>query len=86
MALLVLGPAFARFRAAAAYLGAGGLLCCFGIIHSVRADGSVYALWQLDGAARNVATQFCLAYFVLAAALLLLSLQGGRRGRAVGSA
>jgi len=66
-----------RLRAAAAYLGAGGLLCCFGIIHSVRADGSVYALWQLDGSARDVATQFCLAYFVLAAALLLLSLQRG---------
>jgi len=70
-----------RLRAAAAYLGAGGLLCCFGIIHSVRADGSLYGPWQLDGAAREVATQFSLAYFVLAAALLLLSLQRGPRGR-----
>lgn len=75
-----------RLRAAAAYLGAGAVLCCFGIIHSVRADGSVYALWQLDGVAREVATQFCLAYIVLAAALLLLSLQRKPGGRAVGSA
>ena len=63
-----------RLPAAAAYLIAGGVLCCFGIIHSVRADGSVYLLWQLQGPASTVATQFCLAYFVLAATLLLLSL------------
>ena len=64
-----------RLRAAAAYLAAGGVLCCFGIIHSVRIDGSAYALWQLDGMARIVASQFCIAYFVLAAAMLLLSLR-----------
>ncbi|HEY2145336.1 MAG TPA: hypothetical protein VGH12_04645 [Steroidobacteraceae bacterium] len=64
-----------RLRAAAAYLGVGGGLCFFGIIHSVRVDGSTYALWQLDGMARRVALQFCAAYFVLAAALLLLSLK-----------
>jgi adenine/guanine/hypoxanthine permease len=64
-----------RLRAAAAYLAAGGVLCCFGIIHSVRGDGSVYLLWQLQGMARTVASQFCLSYFVLAAALLLLSLR-----------
>jgi adenine/guanine/hypoxanthine permease len=64
-----------RLRAAAAYLAAGGALCCFGIIHSVRADGSVYLLWQLQGMARTVASQFCLSYFVLAGALLLLSLR-----------
>jgi AGZA family xanthine/uracil permease-like MFS transporter len=69
-----------RLRAAAAYLIAGGVLCCFGIIHSVRADGSAYALWHLDGMARSVASQFCVAYWVLAGALLLLSLQ--RRARA----
>jgi AGZA family xanthine/uracil permease-like MFS transporter len=67
-----------RLRAAAAYLGAGGVLCGFGIIHSVRADGSVYWPWQLAGMARNLASQFCLAYFVLAGALLLLSLQRPR--------
>jgi AGZA family xanthine/uracil permease-like MFS transporter len=65
-----------RLRAAAAYLMAGALLCFFGIIHSVRADGSAYALWQLQGSARLVATQFCAGYVVLAAALLLLSLRG----------
>jgi AGZA family xanthine/uracil permease-like MFS transporter len=64
-----------RLRAAAGYLAAGGVLCFFGIIHSVRADGAAYALWQLQGMARGVATEFCAAYFVLAAALLLLSLQ-----------
>jgi AGZA family xanthine/uracil permease-like MFS transporter len=62
-----------RLRAAAAYLAAGGLLCFFGVIHSVRLDGSLYALWQLGGMQRTVATQFCAAYFALAAALLLLS-------------
>jgi AGZA family xanthine/uracil permease-like MFS transporter len=69
-----------RLRSAAAYLAAGGTLCFFGIVHSVRLDGSAYALWQLHGIARNVAAQFCVAYFVLAAALLLLSLQ--RQSRA----
>jgi AGZA family xanthine/uracil permease-like MFS transporter len=64
-----------RLRAAAAYLIAGGLLCCFGIIHSVRADGSAYAPWQLEGLAHLVSSQFTISYFVLAAALLLLSLQ-----------
>ena len=64
-----------RLRAAAAYLAAGGVLCCFGIIHSVRIDGSAYVPWQLSGMARDVAAQFCLSYFVLAAALLLLSLR-----------
>ncbi len=64
-----------RLRAAAWYLIAAGALACFGIIHSVRTDGSAYALWQLEGTPAVVATQFCLAYFILAAALLLLSLQ-----------
>jgi len=62
-----------RLRTAAALLAAGGLLSYFGIIHSVRADGSVYALWQLSGIAHAVGLQFCTAYFVLAAALWLLS-------------
>src|ERR1700735_2051818 len=64
-----------RLRGAAAYLIAGGVLCGFGVIHSVRADGSAYALWQLHGMERIVASQFCIAYFVLAGALLLLSLR-----------
>jgi AGZA family xanthine/uracil permease-like MFS transporter len=68
-----------RMRAAAAYLAAAALLCCFGIIHSVRPDGSTYVLWHLHGVGRLIAMQFCVAYLVLAAALLLLSLQ--RAGR-----
>jgi adenine/guanine/hypoxanthine permease len=64
-----------RLRAAAGFLVLGAVLCAFGIIHSARADGSAYALWQLQGSARTVATQFCVAYLILAAALMLLSLQ-----------
>jgi adenine/guanine/hypoxanthine permease len=72
-----------RLRAAAAYLVAGGVLCAFGIIHSVRVDGSAYVLWQLDGMPRIIAGQFCIAYFVLAGALLLLSfLPTGKNQRA----
>ncbi len=63
-----------RVRTAAAYLVAGGCLCAFGIIHSVKADGSVYLPWRLHGMEQATATQFCAAYFVLAAALILLSL------------
>ncbi len=70
-----------RLRAAAAYLVAGGVLCCFGIIHSVRADGSAYALWELHGVARSVAGQFCIAYFVLAGAMWLLSLRSPEAGQ-----
>jgi AGZA family xanthine/uracil permease-like MFS transporter len=67
-----------KLRSAAIYLSAGGALCFFGIIHSVRLDGSAYVLPQLDGIARHVAIQFCAAYFVLAGVLLLLSLQRQR--------
>ena len=70
-----------RLRSAAAYLAAGGTLCIFGIIHSARLDGGAYALWHLHGIERSVGIQFCAAYFVLAAALLLLSLQ--RRQRSI---
>jgi adenine/guanine/hypoxanthine permease len=69
-----------RLRSAAAYVAAGGILCFFGIIHSVRLDGSAYLLWQLQGIAQSVAAQFCAGYFVLAGALLLLSLQRQRPG------
>jgi adenine/guanine/hypoxanthine permease len=64
-----------RLRSAALYLAAGGALCFFGIIHSVRLDGSTYILTNLSGMAHDIALQFCAAYFVLAAALLILSLQ-----------
>ena len=67
-----------RLRSAAVYLAVGGTLSFFGIIHSVRLDGSAYLLPQLDGIARSVANQFCAAYFVLAGALVLLSLQRHR--------
>jgi adenine/guanine/hypoxanthine permease len=64
-----------RLRWAALYLAIGGILCFFGVIHSVRLDGSTYLLTNLSGPERNIAVQFCAAYFVLAAALWVLSLQ-----------
>ena len=70
-----------RLRAAAAFLTAGAVLCAFGIIHSVRADGSAYAPWQLVGAQREAALRFCGAYLTLAALLLLLSLRRGAVAR-----
>jgi adenine/guanine/hypoxanthine permease len=68
-----------RLRSAAAFLTAGALMCCFGLMHSVRADGSVYGLWQLKGAERAAALQFTLAYLILAAALFLLGLRPASR-------
>jgi adenine/guanine/hypoxanthine permease len=67
-----------RLRSAAVYLAVGGALCFFGIIHSVRLDGSMYVLPQLDGIARNAAVQFTAAYFVLAGVFVLLSFQPQR--------
>jgi adenine/guanine/hypoxanthine permease len=64
-----------RLRRAALYLFAGAVLCAFGIIHSVRSDGSAYWLGNLDGGAYDEALQFCLAYAGLGVALLALSLQ-----------
>ncbi len=68
-----------RLRRAAAYLAVGGLLCLFGVIHSVRADGGMYALWTLTGPARRVGMQFLLAYVTLCATLLVLSLRRSSR-------
>jgi len=62
-----------RLRTAAVLLAGGGVLSYFGIIHSVRADGSVYALWQLSAMPYEVGLQFCTAYFGLAVALGWLS-------------
>jgi adenine/guanine/hypoxanthine permease len=64
-----------KLRSAALYSAVAGALCFFGIIHSVRLDGSAYILWSLSGTPRDIAVQFCAGYFVLAAALLALSLQ-----------
>ena len=54
-------------------LGAG--LALFGLIHSVDPAGGVYLPWLLDAGARALVWQFAGAYAVLAAGLLLLSLQ-----------
>jgi AGZA family xanthine/uracil permease-like MFS transporter len=70
-----------RLRAAAAFLAAGAFLSCFGIIHSVRLDGSSYAIWRLGGAEREFAVQLTLAYAALAAAFILLSWRGTQSSR-----
>jgi AGZA family xanthine/uracil permease-like MFS transporter len=67
-----------RLRAAAAYLAAASVLCLFGIIHSVRLDGSAYALWRLRGHELELASQLSLAYLTLAVALLVLSWKRNR--------
>jgi AGZA family xanthine/uracil permease-like MFS transporter len=70
-----------RLRAAAVYLAAGALLCCFGIIHSVRLDGSSYVIWHLRGMEREFAGQLALGYAALAAGLILLSWLNERKPR-----
>jgi AGZA family xanthine/uracil permease-like MFS transporter len=70
-----------RLKTAALYLLVGAVLCAGGVIHSVRADGSAYLIWQLTGEERGAAWQFLSAYSVLAAALLLMSLLPDRNRR-----
>jgi AGZA family xanthine/uracil permease-like MFS transporter len=77
-AAFVVAMAESKLRSAALYLSAGGVLCLFGIIHSVRLDGSAYLISSLDGTARDIAIQFCASYFVLAATLWMLSLLRSR--------
>jgi AGZA family xanthine/uracil permease-like MFS transporter len=64
-----------RIRSAAAILLVGAALTVFGIIHSVDPNASIYLPWTLDAGARTLVWQFTAAYAVLAAILLLLSLQ-----------
>jgi len=71
-----------RMAAAAAFLVAGGTLCAFGVVHSVRADGSVYLPWALHAGERFEMAQFCGAYFVLAAAVIALAAFQRRGGGA----
>jgi adenine/guanine/hypoxanthine permease len=70
-----------RLRTAAAFLGGAAVLCAFGIIHSVRLDGSAYLPWRLTGPDRERMVQLTLAYAVLALALLSLSAVGMTRRR-----
>ncbi|MDX2110162.1 MAG: hypothetical protein SFY80_07980 [Verrucomicrobiota bacterium] len=64
-----------RLRNAALYLAIGGALSFFGIIHSVRPDGGLHALWQLHGMEFSLSSQFTLAYFASALVCIILSLQ-----------
>lgn len=68
-----------RVRRAAAYLLAGSVLCAFGVMHSVRADGSVYLPWQLAPGERLETLQYVGAYALLALALVALAACERRR-------
>ena len=52
-------------RSSAVYLLVLAAFSFFGIVHSARADGSMYLPWHLDTMGREVAYQFTLAYLVL---------------------
>jgi AGZA family xanthine/uracil permease-like MFS transporter len=64
----------------------GGVLTAFGVIHSVQVSGGIYLPWTLDVVSRGIVWQFTGAYVVLAAALLLLSLQRSRDADVSGGA
>jgi AGZA family xanthine/uracil permease-like MFS transporter len=57
-------------------IGAG--LACFGVIHSVTLSGAIYLPWRLPVVERGMVWQFAGAYAVLAAVMVLLSLQSAR--------
>jgi AGZA family xanthine/uracil permease-like MFS transporter len=64
-----------RLARSALYLGILAVFSFFGVIHSSSVDGNIYLPWTLaDGLQRAIPYQFALAYAVLAAILLLLSL------------
>jgi AGZA family xanthine/uracil permease-like MFS transporter len=62
-----------KLRVAAVYLVILATFSFFGIVHSARADGSMYLPWKLTGLAWQVALQFTLGYLVLAGVFLGLS-------------
>jgi adenine/guanine/hypoxanthine permease len=70
-------------RSSAVYLLILAAFSFFGIVHSARADGSMYLPWDLDGAAREVAYQFTLAYLVLGGLFFALSYTKESRERLV---
>ncbi|MFI5165739.1 MAG: hypothetical protein ACHQQS_03890 [Thermoanaerobaculales bacterium] len=64
-----------RLKRSALYLGILALFSFFGVIHSASPDGNMYLPWQLTTPLqRAIPYQFALAYIVLAAMMLLLSL------------
>ena len=64
-----------RLTRSALYLGILAVFSFFGVIHSSSVDGNIYLPWTLaDGLQRAIPYQFALAYAVLAAIVLLLSL------------
>lgn len=72
-ALVALVDQRPRHAAGALLLAAG--LTLVGVIHSVDPRGGIYLPWALEGLRATIAWQFAAAYAVLAALLLLLSLQ-----------
>src|SRR5512136_2316034 len=64
-----------RLARSALYLGILAVFSFFGVIHSSSPDGNIYLPWTLAaGLHRAIPYQFALAYAVLAAIVLLLSL------------
>ncbi len=64
-----------KLARSAFYLGILAVFSFFGVIHSSSPDGNIYLPWTLaDPLQRAIPYQFALAYAVLAAMLLLLSL------------
>ncbi|HQU33118.1 MAG TPA: hypothetical protein PLB88_02285, partial [Thermoanaerobaculaceae bacterium] len=64
-----------RLKRSALYLGILALFSFFGVIHSSSPDGNMYLPWTLASSLqRAIPYQFTLAYLVLAAMFLLLSL------------
>lgn len=68
-----------RLKRSAIYLLILAALTFFGIIHSARADGSMYLPWQLPQPARQIPYQFTIGYTALAALFLALSFHKSSR-------
>jgi AGZA family xanthine/uracil permease-like MFS transporter len=68
-----------KLRVSAVYLVILAVFSFFGIVHSAKADGSMYLPWKLGGVAREVALQFTLGYLVLAGVFFGLSYSADSR-------
>jgi AGZA family xanthine/uracil permease-like MFS transporter len=73
-----------RLKHAAAYLLLLAAVSFFGIIHSARADGSMYFPWTLQEPARQIPYQFAMGYAVLAVVFVALSFHKASREPAMG--
>jgi AGZA family xanthine/uracil permease-like MFS transporter len=68
-----------RLKIASLYLGIMAVATFFGVIHSALPEGSVYLPWNLaTPLLRSIPYQFATGYIVLAALILLLSIQSAK--------